>query len=326
MTLRIVVTGAAGMAGQNLVPRLVSARHDVIAIDRSGPALDVLERRAPGVRSLRADLSEPGAWEAAFGHADAVVDLKAQITSPEWSEHDRHNTQATREILRACAAARVPHLVHLSSSVVISKADDFYTRSKRAGEDLVHASNVPRTILRPPLMHGPGDIKHLGLIVRLMERLPAIPVPGRGRFLRQPLYVGDLCAVIESCLARGPRTETVNVIGHERIEFIDLLRRIRGIRRLRCLLLPVSLGFFRTALGLQTAVFGRALWTRQQLDALVAGDDFPVEDWCGRFGVSYTSFDATLRTTYVDADALRRELFEARSRASHPRRTALINR
>jgi uncharacterized protein YbjT (DUF2867 family) len=202
-------------------------------------------------------------------------------------------------VLEACRRHRVPHVVHLSSSVVISVAKDAYTESKRAAEEMVRASGLPHTILRPPLMFGCFDAKHLGVITKMLERSPVLPIPGSGRYLRQPLYVMDLCRVILRCLERGPRNETRNLIGHERIDFIDLLRTIAEERGLKRLLLPVPLPIFGAALKTVALVRRRPAFTKDQMDALVAGDDFPVDDWTEAFGVRYTPFREGLKQVYA---------------------------
>jgi nucleoside-diphosphate-sugar epimerase len=310
---RVLVTGAAGMVGQNLVPRLLARGFEVKALDKSEPALRVLAARAPRASVQVADCAEDGAWRDSFANLDAVIDLKAQITSADRALHERNNAIAGAKVLSACERHRIPHLVYLSSSVVISKASDAYTETKRRGEAVVRASQVPHTILRPPLMFGPGDIKHLGLILRAMKALPIVPLPGNARFIRQPLFVGDLCGVIESSLDRSPAGEIFNVIGLERIPFVDLLKEIRSIARLRCLLLPVPLPLFRAALRIQLGLLRRPIFTVEQLDALTAGDDFPVEGWPEVFGVPFTPFRVAAPRVYTTDDDLRSTLDQALS-------------
>jgi uncharacterized protein YbjT (DUF2867 family) len=71
--------------------------------------------------------------------------------------------------------------VHISSSVVNSRAGDFYTESKKAQEKIVVESGLPACLLRPILMFGWFDRKHLGWLARFMQRAPAFPAPGDGR-------------------------------------------------------------------------------------------------------------------------------------------------
>ena len=98
--------------------------------------------------------------------------------------------------------AKVPYLVQISSSVVNSAAIDCYTESKKAQEKIALESGIPCVVLRPTLMFGWFDRKHLGWLARFMARMPVFPVPGHGRYLRQPLYAGDFCDIIMACIER----------------------------------------------------------------------------------------------------------------------------
>lgn len=299
MSAKVIVTGAAGLVGQNLVPLLLARGQRVVALDKNRRNLALLEELNPAVEAELSDLSRPGPWQDRFAGASAVVDLKAQITSLEHDTFERHNVEAGRRVLEACERHAVGHLVHLSSSVVISVADDGYTRAKRAGEELVRRGPVPHTVLRPPLLFGCFDAKHLGYLAGLLRRFPLVPIPGSGRYMRQPLYVKDLCGVVLACLDRGPRNGVHNVIGHERIDFVDILRAIAGELGLRRVLLPLPLPLFRLLLRAWAAALPRPPFTVEQLDALIAGDDFPVEPWSEEFGVPYTPFRAALHEVYA---------------------------
>ncbi len=72
-------------------------------------------------------------------------------------------------------------------------AVDDYTETKKAQEALVSASGIKQVILRPTLMFGWFDRKHVGWLARFMQKVPVFPIPGNGKFLRQPLYAGDFC-------------------------------------------------------------------------------------------------------------------------------------
>jgi len=299
MPKRVVLAGGAGLVGCNLTPMLLDAGVHVVAIDKNRRNLELLQTLGRGIEAHVADMADDGPWTALFAGADAVVDLKAQIAAPSVEVFVRNNVAAQRFILEACRRHRVPHLVHLSSSAVLSVAKDGYAESKRAAEALVRNSGVPHTILRPSLMYGCFDVKHLGYITRVLERVPVLPIPGDGQYLRQPLYVLDLCRIVLRALERGPSGAAHDIIGHERIPFVELLRTIARERRLASLVLPVPLPPFAAALQAWGWLTRRPNFTREQLEALTAGDDFPVTDWPAQFGVAYTPFLNGLREMYA---------------------------
>ena len=63
-----------------------------------------------------------------------------------------------------------------------------------------------------------------GLMVRTVDFCPL-----DGRYLRQPLYVGDFCDIVMACIARRP-AGAYNISGLERIDYIDLMRAVKEKR------------------------------------------------------------------------------------------------
>ena len=126
--------------------------------------------------------------------------LQAQISAKEREIYVRNTVTSTRLVLEAIKEYQVPYIVHISSSVLESKVDDYYTQTKKEQEGLVLEGGVDCVVLRPTLMFGWFDRKHLGWLSRFMQRVPLFPIPGNGKYLRQPLYVGDFCDIIVSCI------------------------------------------------------------------------------------------------------------------------------
>lgn len=300
MTLRgrVFITGAAGLVGQNLIPSLKEAGFEIVAVDKHAANIAVLRDMHPDIETIDADLAEPGPWEEVLAGCDLAVLLHAQIGGLDEAEFHRNNVTATRLCLDVIKRGKVRYVAHVSSSVVNSMADDFYTRSKTEQEALVVASGVRCCILRPTLMFGWFDRKHLGWLKRFMEKAPVFPVPGHGRYLRQPLYGGDFSAIVGAALQQ--EVEGVyNISGQERISYIDLLRQIRAVCGIKTPIVKIPYGVFK--LLLQTyALFDRnPPFTTHQLEALVTPDEFEVIDWPAIFGVPSTPLDEALRQTYL---------------------------
>lgn len=299
-TSRIIITGAAGLVGQNLIPRLKrSFRGQIVAIDKHANNLRILENLHPDVTIVRADLSRIGAWSEYFSAQSFVVLNQAQIGGLRYEEFETNNIEATRNILKAAVTGGAPYIVHISSSVVNSKAVDWYTETKKAQEALVDSCPIPHSVLRPTLMFGWFDRKHLGWLRRFMERSPVFPIPGNGRFLRQPLYVGDLCSIIVSCLDRKT-VGTYDITGLEKIDYIDLIRKIRNIVSTRTVMMPIPYALFELLLRTYALFDRNPPFTVSQLEALVVPDVFDVIDWPGIFGVESTSLDDALRETFLN--------------------------
>jgi len=299
---KIVLTGAAGLVGQNLVVELKAQGYtNLVAIDKHEYNLGILRRLHPDVQAILADVAERGEWESSFDGAACVVQLHAQITGKQAEIFVRNNIDATRVVLDAVKRHAVPYLVHISSSVVNSVANDDYTNTKKAQEKLVVESGIRHCVLRPTLMFGWFDPKHLGWLSRFMAKTPVFPIPGDGKYMRQPLYERDFCRCIVKCIEAQPDGTVYDVCGDTRIDYVDIIRTIKRVKRLRTVIVHIPYSLFHFLLKVYALFSGKPPFTADQLKALSAGDEFHGVDTRVTFGVAQTPFEDAVRESYCDA-------------------------
>ncbi len=77
------------------------------------------------------------------------------------------------------------------------------------------------------------------------------PIPGSGKFLRQPLYASDFCDVIVSSIL-NETTGAYNITGQERIDYIDLIRAVKRATGAKTRVQRVPYGLFRAMLKLNS--------------------------------------------------------------------------
>ncbi len=299
-TRKIVITGAAGLVGQNLLPRLQSRNlGELVAIDKHPRNTAILRDLHPGLRVLEADLAEPGAWQQELEGCTHLMIGHAQIGGLFSADYVRNNITATERLLEAALRFHVPYAVNISSSVVNSMAVDDYTETKKAQEALITASGIRQVVLRPTLMFGWFDRKHVGWLARFMQRVPVFPVPGDGRFLRQPLYAGDFADIITSAMEHET-TGAYNITGMERIDYIDLIRLLKQATGARARIVKLPYRVFWTLLKINALWDKNPPFTARQLEALVTPDVFEVIDWPGIFSVRSTPLKEAFYSTFRD--------------------------
>jgi nucleoside-diphosphate-sugar epimerase len=276
---------------------------EIVAIDKHPTNVRILEKYQPGIRVLNQDLAEgdskANGWQAELEGCQALVIAHAQIGGVEPAEYVRNNVVATERLLEAALRRKVPYIVSISSSVVNSLAVDNYTETKKAQEALVASSGIKQVVLRPTLMFGWFDRKHVGWLARFMQRVPVFPIPGSGKFLRQPLYAADFCDVIVSSIL-NETTGAYNVTGQERIDYIDLIRAVKRATRAKARIVKVPYGFFRVLLKANALLDKNPAFTVKQLEALVTPDVFEVINWPEIFGVRATPLQQALEATFRD--------------------------
>jgi len=296
---RIAITGAAGLVGQNLVPRLKARGYSIIAFDKHPENTQILRELHPDIEVVEADLAQPGAWMEGLAGVDTLVILQAQIGGLDEAEFVRNNVTATEHLIAAARSHAIGYIVQISSSVVNSRADDFYTRTKTAQEKLFAAVDIPHVVLRPTLMFGWFDRKHLGWLRRFMDRVPVFPIPGDGRFVRQPLYAGDFAAIIASAIETRI-TGTYDISGLTPIDYGDLIRLIKDVTKARARIVHIPYRLFWLLLWAYAKVNSNPPFTTRQLEALVIPETFPVIDWPGIFAVPETPLRKAIEETYLD--------------------------
>jgi len=194
----IVVTGAAGHAGANLVRALVQGRpvRALVHLDRK--ALEGLD-----IEVVTGDICDPDSLLKAFAGAEVVYHLAARISiaKESWSRLEAVNVIGTRNVVEACLRCGVRRLVHFSSIHTIADTTDIpvdesdplvesrryspYDRSKAAAEREVRQGierGLGAIIISPTAIIGPHDYKpsHFGeALLRLANgQLPALVAGG----------------------------------------------------------------------------------------------------------------------------------------------------
>jgi nucleoside-diphosphate-sugar epimerase len=151
-------------------------------------------------------------------------------------------------------------------------------------------------------MFGWFDRKHLGWLARFMRRSPIFPVPGDGRYLRQPLYAGDFCNIIATCVERRISGLSYNISGQERVDYIDLIRLVQEESGARTKILRLPYLAFWILLRAYMMLDTNPPFTTQQLAALVLPEVFEVIDWPSIFDVRATPLREAMHETFNNSE------------------------
>jgi len=296
---RIIITGAAGSLGQNVILLLrEKGYNNLLAIDVHHDNIATLRKLNPNLEIIETDLANKGSWQDAFKGGEVLLHFHARITGLTLNALERDNVLSTENCIEAAKKRGIKYIVHTSSSVVLANADDYYTITKKKQEELIENCGIPHSVLRPTLMFGWFDKEHFGWLFRFMQKCPVFPIPGNGKFLRQPLYYRDMSACCIAAFEKG-LTGTYNITGREEITYIDIMREIKRIRKLHTLIVPIPIWLFRFLLDFYALFFKNPPFTSQQLNALAAGDKFDLEPWWDIFGVTPTPLKEAFATTFT---------------------------
>ena len=218
--MRLLVTGAAGMLGQDVVAAATHAGHDVVALARRD--LDITN--ADAVRRAVLD-----AQPAAVINCAAYTD----VDGAEAAEDEATAINGEAAGLVAGAAANAGALaVHVSTDYVFAGDSEAayvesdpvaptgaYGRSKLAGEAAVRERAARHAIVRTAWVFGPGGKNFVDTMRRLADERDEVTVVDDQ--VGCPTYTGHLALALIQTAERG-LTGTLHVAGGGRCSWHDL--------------------------------------------------------------------------------------------------------
>ena len=301
--MKIFIPGGAGLVGLNLIYTF-SKNHpnwEILVVDKKQSSIEIGKKLFKNVNFLCEDLTlkHGNKWHSLIKDFDICIMLQAEIGNKDTTQFERNNVLSTEVILKEIKKSTINKIIHVSSSVLNSVYNDSYTETKLLQEKIILKKwNKKLVILRPTLMFGFFDRKHLGWIQKFMKRFPVFPIPGNGNFIRQPLFVLDFCKIIESCIINLSLEGTFDITGLQKVTYKKLMKIIRNNIKNKPLFVYIPISIFGILLEIWGLILHKPAFTKTQLKALTAGDEFEVINWPEIFSVRPTNIEKAIYLTY----------------------------
>jgi nucleoside-diphosphate-sugar epimerase len=169
----MALTGGTGFVGRRVIAQAVGQGWHVRALTRRAQPAE------PNVSWVRGALDKPESLSELAAQADVVVHVAGVVNAPDAAGFTAGNVTGTQAMLDAARTGGVRRFVHVSSLSAREPQLSAYGASKRAGEDLVAASDLDWTIVRPSGVYGPGDTEMRDMFRMAQLGLALLPPPGR---------------------------------------------------------------------------------------------------------------------------------------------------
>ena len=224
--MAILVTGAGGLVGRSAVAALLRQGVEHVRAVVRDPA-QVGELRRLGAKVALLDATDPDGLRAAMEGVFTACSLTGGLWTRPGEDPYAAVVDPARVFLAAAAAAGVRRVVVCSPAAVGSPAAEAnpHLAAKAEEERMVATTGLEHAILRCTHVLGPG-----GRLVELLAAAGAapVPVPGDGRQLVAPVWVGDVAAAVAAADDAVELAATWALAGPDEVSFDALVDAVNG--------------------------------------------------------------------------------------------------
>lgn len=244
---RVLLTGASGFIGSNLVPALLREGYILRVLLRNKKQITGLK----GVEYFKGDLTDPHSLNGIEKDIDIVIHCAGILGKWGTDEALMHhvNVQGSLNLLEKFKAQRLWCFIHLSAAGVTGPVKETtvdesypckpatpYEKTKYLAEQQILARcgqmDIPVIVLRPTFTYGPGDPHKLALFKTIKKGRFAFI--GSGESVSHPVYIDDLISGILLAVDSGGRGE-IYIVGGERpvtkMELVYTIADALGVKR-----------------------------------------------------------------------------------------------
>jgi uncharacterized protein YbjT (DUF2867 family) len=235
---KIVLTGATGYVGGQLLPRLLDAGHEVRCVVRTPDHADLPD----GAQVIQGDvLSGDGLDEAAAGADVAYYLVHSMGGADDGEDFAARDRRAARTFGEAMARAGVARTIYLGGLEGAGDEGSEHLRSRLEVAEVL-ADTVPELIhVRAAMIVG-ADSASFQMLRGLVEHLPVMITPKWLETRSQPVAIADVVDTLAALAIRNDAPAEVQLGGADVLTYREMLRRFAAVEgRRQPLLLPVPL-------------------------------------------------------------------------------------
>ena len=225
--MRVLLTGATGLLGGELLKLLLAEGHEARCLLRAGSS-NASRLDAERAEIFRGDAANEEDLLRALQGTDALL----HVAGIEYAQ----------PVVEATRRAGVGRVVVVGSTSVHSSYE-FRAGPKLRMERVVRRSGLDWTIVRPSMIYGSERDKNVQRLLRFLGHSPVFPMFGPGTNLWQPVYHED-CArgVYEALVRLSAVGRSYDLPGGESLTYLDLVKTAAGAlgKKLRIVRLPLE--------------------------------------------------------------------------------------
>ena len=269
--MNILLTGASGFVGQNLLSALVSEGHKVVACVRDTKKW---QARFPEIECLECDFSKdhnPDVWVPRLKGIDLVINAVGIIVETRSQSFENIHTKAPVALFTAAKQVGINKILQISALGADANAETPYHITKCAADDALKSLKLNSVIFYPSMVIGRGGDSTT--LFSAMASLPIMPIIGKGNQQLQPIHIDHLKDNLLELLKNWPsEAKSFELVGAKPISLLNLFALLRKWLQMKpafALFIPIALMKLSAALN-DRLNFGPL--TTDNLKMLLAGN------------------------------------------------------
>lgn len=295
--MRIVVTAANSASGQAILRCVLQAGvapNAVVAAVRSLSAADEIRSLlGEGISLAIISYGDPNSMDEAFRGASAIIHLAGILVERPGSTYEQANVAPTRSAVEAAKRCRAEKFVLVSATGADENSPNRYYRTKGQAEAVVRASGLCHTILRVPLLLGPGTEGAAALARNAGGSLAKLI--GGGRNFQQPLDVDDVArAALAAARPSVASNCTLDLVGPVSLSERELVERAARMLGHKVRVRSVPKGLLSFALAIRQHVAGPG-FSPDAVDVITANTRVDSRPAVSELGIQLTGIDEMIK-------------------------------
>jgi uncharacterized protein YbjT (DUF2867 family) len=301
--MRILVTGASGFVGSQLIPRLLADGREVRALGRTPARVyEALELQRPrgiaaGVEVFRGDALTGAGLTRALEQVDVayylIHSMERSTAGSPFAERER---VAAHTFAAAAVRAGVTRIVYLGGLMPSGSAPVSRHLASREAVERILLESIPDSVaLRASIVIGARS-RSFRLLVHLVERLRVLTLPAWRRYRTQPIDARDITAMLAAA-ATAPAVagRTLDVGGPDVLTYGETLARIAELMLVSRPALGVGISMTPLTARVAAAIAGEDPELMVPLMESLEGDLLPADSHAAELlNVRLHSFDAAV--------------------------------
>ncbi len=263
----ILVFGASGQLGRNLLRKLARNNFKVTAVTRNVHTKGYIlksQANAGWIDVVEMDTFDFEKLNEIFKNKDICINLIGILNEKNKSSFNNIHSLLPKKLAEISLRNNLEQFIHLSALGVEGAVESKYALSKMNGENEIKKVFKNYVILKPSLVYSVDD-KFTTMLMNLLKLFPIFPLYYEGKTKFYPIHVSDMCDIIENVIINNFRSTTIECLGPEELSFKEIIKKLVKNLEIKRVLVPIPIILAKQVAKIFELTMKNPLLTKDQL-------------------------------------------------------------